>query len=475
MSKGKFASLIMLGAFSAGIASSSAVSAQGNESLASVTGVNGIGTHDDSVSVVSKVSSEPAIADDETKIDTEVTTDKEVQTVSSENKTNLPENSDKDNKNEDYVFFDKTKKAKRIKKKKTKVSKIPAKTAGGAIAIGSAAFGISKLAKPFGKNDKKDDPSKSTTPKPDNPNNPSKATTPKPDNPNNPSKATTPKPDNPNNPSKATTSKPDNPNDPSKDTTSKSDNPNDPSKATTPKPDIPSDPSKATTPKPDNPNNPSKATTSKPDNPNNPSKATTPKPDIPSDPSKDTTSKSDNPNDPSKVTTPKPDIPSDPKKEEKDPEKKEGKDEKPSQPSNEEEKGGFTTWYKNNLGASIPLTILSIYLIQFIIRMIIFEVKQRIEFKAEGYSKGAIFFSIGKGEESSNIKPFFGLCEDFTDGNRFKVSFNTTDPYYGLKRVAMNALAAATLAKYDWHVTGLSGDYLSGELSEEISQPQWTH
>ena len=75
MSKGKFASLIILGAFSAGIASSSAVSAQGNESLASVTDVNGIGTHDDSVSVVSKVSSEPAIADDETKIDTEVTTE----------------------------------------------------------------------------------------------------------------------------------------------------------------------------------------------------------------------------------------------------------------------------------------------------------------------------------------------------------------------------------------------------------------
>ena len=326
MSKGKFASLIMLGAFSAGIASSSAVSAQGNESLASVTDVNGIGTHDDSVSVVSKVSSEPAIADDETKIDTEVTTDKEVQTVSSENKTNLPENSDKDNKNKDCVFFDKTKKAKRIKKKKTKVAKISAKTAGGAIAIGSAAFGISKLAKPFGKNDKKDDPSKSTTPKPDNPN----------------------------------------------------------------------------------------------------------------DPSKDTTSKSDNPNDPSKATTPKPDIPSDPKKEEK-----------------EEKNISFATWYKNNLGKSISLTILSIYLIQFLVRMIIFEVKQRTEFKRAGYGNHSIYFNFDGEGDDKNIKPFFGLWKGFTNNARFlkdKTVSITTAGYAGTERVAMNALAAATFAKYDWKV-----------------------
>ena len=409
MSKGKFASLIMLVAFSAGIASSSAVSAQGNESLASVTDVNGIRTHDDSVSVVSKVSSEPAIADDETKIDTEVTTDKEVQTVSSENKTNLPENSDKDNKNKDYVFFDKTKKAKRIKKKKTKVAKISAMTAGGAIAIGSAAFGISKLAKPFGKNDKKDDPSKATTPKPDNPNNPSKATTPKPDN----------------------------PNDPSKDTTSKSDNPNDPSKATTPKPDNPNNPSKAIIPKPDNPNNPSKATTSKSDNPNNPSKATTPKPDIPNDPSKGTTSKSDNPNDPSKDPTPEPDIPSDPKKEEK-----------------EEKNISFATWYKNNLGASITLTILSVYLIQFLVRMIIFEVKQQKELKKSTFSNSGIYFIFGEYEDQ-NIKPFFGLWKGFTNNARFSKDgsiSSTTVKYAGTERVAMNALAAATFAKYDWQV-----------------------
>ena len=339
MSKGKFASLIMLVAFSAGIASSSAVSAQGNESLASVTDVNGIRTHDDSVSVVSKVSSEPAIADDETKIDTEVTTDKEVQTVSSENKTNLPENSDKDNKNKDYVFFDKTKKAKRIKKKKTKVAKISAMTAGGAIAIGSAAFGISKLAKPFGKNDKKDDPSKATTPKPDNPNNPSKATT--------------------------------------------------------------------------------------------------PKPDIPNDPSKGTTSKSDNPNDPSKDPTPEPDIPSDPKKEEK-----------------EEKNISFATWYKNNLGASITLTILSVYLIQFLVRMIIFEVKQQKELKKSTFSNSGIYFIFGEYEDQ-NIKPFFGLWKGFTNNARFSKDgsiSSTTVKYAGTERVAMNALAAATFAKYDWQV-----------------------
>ena len=46
MNKGKFASLIMLSAFSAGVASSSAVSAQGDSSLANVVDMS-IGSHDD--------------------------------------------------------------------------------------------------------------------------------------------------------------------------------------------------------------------------------------------------------------------------------------------------------------------------------------------------------------------------------------------------------------------------------------------
>ena len=52
-----------------------------------------------------------------------------------------------------------------------------------------------------------------------------------------------------------------------------------------------------------------------------------------------------------------------------------------------------------------------------------------------------------------NIKPFFGLWKNFTHKDRFEV-----DGYYskfttncsGLRRVGINAIAAFTLAKYDW-------------------------
>ena len=84
MNKGKFASLVLLGAFSAGVASSSAVSAQGNENLASVVDNKSASSHDDSVSIDPKVSKESAVAFDETKIDTETTTDAETQVASTD-------------------------------------------------------------------------------------------------------------------------------------------------------------------------------------------------------------------------------------------------------------------------------------------------------------------------------------------------------------------------------------------------------
>ena len=100
--------------FSAGVASSNAVSAHGNENLASVVDNKGASSHDDSVPIDPKVSNEPMVDADETNIDAETTTDEEVQTISSENKTDLPENLDKeDNKNRDYLFVDKTKKVKK--------------------------------------------------------------------------------------------------------------------------------------------------------------------------------------------------------------------------------------------------------------------------------------------------------------------------------------------------------------------------
>ena len=61
MNKGKFASLIMLGVFSAGVASSSAVSAHGNKNLASVVDNKGASSHDDSVPIDPKVSNEPMV------------------------------------------------------------------------------------------------------------------------------------------------------------------------------------------------------------------------------------------------------------------------------------------------------------------------------------------------------------------------------------------------------------------------------
>ena len=153
MNKGKFASLIMLGVFSAGVASSSAVSAHGNKNLASVVDNKGASSHDDSVPIDPKVSNEPMVDADETNIDAETTTEEEVQTISLENKTDLPENLDKeDNKNRDYLFVDKTKKVKKVN-----LAKVLAIATGGGAALGGATFGISKLVK-SSRDEKKDEP-----------------------------------------------------------------------------------------------------------------------------------------------------------------------------------------------------------------------------------------------------------------------------------------------------------------------------
>ena len=341
MNKGKFASLILLGAFSAGVASSSAVSAQGDENLASVVDNKSASSHDDSVLIDPKVSNEPVVAADETKIDTKTTTDEETQDVSPddnsdagvnakniddnpENKTDLPENLDKeDNKNRDYLFVDKTKKVKKVN-----LAKGLAIAAGGGAALGGATFGISKLVKSSG-NDKKDEPSPETNPESDKP-------------------------------------------------TSSEEEEKEPEKKDEPSPE----------------------------------------------------------------TNPESDKPTGSEKEEKEPEKN------PSEKPKEEEKVGFVewfwTWYKNNLVVSIPLTILSVYLIQAIIRMIIWEIQQW-EYKG-------IYFEFNS-EANKNIKPLFGSCKNFTNENRFdrdKDYEDFTINYSGLKRIGINAIAGLTLAQYDW-------------------------
>ena len=150
----------MLGVFSAGVASSSAVSVQGYSNLASTVDMS-IGSHDKSANVKSKFSDESAVAADENNIDAETTTDEEVQTISSEDKTDLPENLDKENKeNTDYMFVsDKT--------KKIKLAKGIAVAGAGVSTIGIGFFGISKLVKSSG-NEKKDEPSPEINPGSDN-------------------------------------------------------------------------------------------------------------------------------------------------------------------------------------------------------------------------------------------------------------------------------------------------------------------
>ena len=93
---------------------------------------------------------------------------------------------------------------------------------------------------------------------------------------------------------------------------------------------------------------------------------------------------------------------------------------------------------------SIPLTILAAYVLQFIIRMIYFEIKQ---------CKAAKIYLQLDDRKDTNIKPFFGWWKGFTNKSRFtedSTYSNTTINYKGLKRIGINALAALTFAKYNW-------------------------
>jgi hypothetical protein len=160
---------------------------------------------------------------------------------------------------------------------------------------------------------------------------------------------------------------------------------------------------------------------------------------------------------PSPETNPEPDKPTGSEEEEKEPEKN------PSEKPKEEEKGGFVEWYKNNLGVSIPLTIISL----IIARMIYFELWQQIRMY-KNHAKGiCLFFDsvIFDSEECfGSICPFFGLWKSFTKIGRFagyysgnihddevpKWIIKWTITYRGLNRLKVNFVAAATFAKYDW-------------------------
>ena len=184
MNKRKFASLIMLSAFSAGVASSSAVSAQGDENLASVVDNIGTSSHDDSVSIDPKVSNEPVVAADETKIDTETTTDEETKNAITdennyarndaenldeniEDETDLPKVPDKESsESRDYVFVTDDKKQNVKNGNGVETVKGSAIAGIGASAVSGAAFGISKLVKSSG-NGKKDEPEPKPEPDPE--------------------------------------------------------------------------------------------------------------------------------------------------------------------------------------------------------------------------------------------------------------------------------------------------------------------
>ena len=193
MNKGKFASLILLGAFSAGVASSSAVSAQGDNNLASTVDMS-IESHDESADMESKFSDESAAADDKTEIDTK-TTDEETQDSSIddnsderndtenldesiEDETDLTEDSDKENsENGDNLYVNNDKKQNVKKGNSVGMVKTLTVAGVGASAVGGTNFGISRLVGAFGKDDKKDDKKDEPITNPesdDNPNDPKK-------------------------------------------------------------------------------------------------------------------------------------------------------------------------------------------------------------------------------------------------------------------------------------------------------------
>ena len=111
----------------------------------------------------------------------------------------------------------------------------------------------------------------------------------------------------------------------------------------------------------------------------------------------------------------------------------------------------FAAWYKNNLGLSIPLTIVatifSAYIIWIIIRMIWLEIIERKASKDEGLDYTAIYYGI-------NIFPLIGAVSDI---NSVEIEIGKDVPFFkansdnnrivGPKRVGINALIAITLAE----------------------------
>ena len=158
----------MLGVFSAGVASSSAVSAQGDGNLASVLDNKAASSHDDSVKTDFKFSDKSVSVSDETNIDAETTKDAETQVdrtddnsnerndtenlgKNTENITDLPQNLDKeDNEDRNFAFTDGTKRGKENKEKKIKIAKGAIFASGGAIVTGGTVAVANKLLKSYG-------------------------------------------------------------------------------------------------------------------------------------------------------------------------------------------------------------------------------------------------------------------------------------------------------------------------------------
>ena len=166
MNKGKFASLIMLGAFVVGVTSSSAVSAQGNKSLAKIVNEDSK-SYSDSLDMISKVSDEAISVTNETNVNTEAAINEERKAISKddssvakvdaknlngniEDKTGLLKNLTKVNsKDRDYASVGDIKASEENKAKKIKFAKGAAVFAGSVGAIGSATAIVSGLAKSF--------------------------------------------------------------------------------------------------------------------------------------------------------------------------------------------------------------------------------------------------------------------------------------------------------------------------------------
>ena len=115
--------------------------------------------------------------------------------------------------------------------------------------------------------------------------------------------------------------------------------------------------------------------------------------------------------------------------------------------SEENSGSGFAAWYKNNLGLSIPLTIISAYIIWIIVRMIWLEIIERKASKEKKLDYIAINYCI-------RIKPVGGLVSDINVDSGLHPYFSANkenNKIVGLKRIGINCLVAATFARIeDW-------------------------